>query len=153
MPRCAYAYVCVCVLWEEWSLTEETWPSLSYGNLRVSQSHHKTASLSDPTSFALSLAVSNPLPGHTHSCLMKDDVCCHCRFKDTQRGLRSKKKRTRRENFHLSPHMKALLTQSQGFGRPGVFRKTLMAMDGANEKRRRKRRREGIRRGAEKRGK
>lgn len=43
--------------------------------------------------------------------------------------------------------MKALLAQSQGFGRPGVFRKTLMAMDRANEKRRRKRRREGIRRG------
>lgn len=83
---------------------------------------------------------------------MKDDVCCHCGFKDTQRGLQSKKKRTRSENFHLGPHMKALFAQSQGFGRPGVLRKTLMVMDGVNEKRRRKRR-EGIRRGAEKRGK
>jgi len=143
----------VCPLWEEWPLTEETWPSLSYGNPRVSQSHHKTASLSDPSSLPLSLAVSNPLPGHTHSCLMKDDVCCHWGFKDRQRRLRSKKKRTLSENFHLSPHMKALLAQSQGFGRPGVFRKTLMVMDRANEKQRRKRRRAGIRRGAEKRGK
>lgn len=75
-------------------------------------------------------------------------------FKDRQRELQSKKKRTLSENFHLSPHMKALLAQSQGFGRPGVlFRKTLMTMDRANEKRRRKRRKEGIMRGAEKRGK
>lgn len=49
--------------------------------------------------------------------------------------------------------MKVPFAQSQGFGRPGVFRKTLMVMDRVNEKRRRKRRREGIRRGAEKRGK
>lgn len=48
--------------------------------------------------------------------------------------------------------MKELLAQSQGFGRPGVFfLKTLMTMDRTNEKRRRKRRKEGIRRGAEKR--
>lgn len=49
--------------------------------------------------------------------------------------------------------MKVLLTQSQGFGKPGVFQKTLIATDRVNEKRRRKSRREGIRRGAEKRGK
>lgn len=27
--------------WEEWSLTEKTWPGLLYGNLRISQSYHK----------------------------------------------------------------------------------------------------------------
>lgn len=53
MSASVFMSVCVCPLWEEWSLTEETWPSLSYGNLRVSQSHHKTASLSDPTSLSL----------------------------------------------------------------------------------------------------
>lgn len=47
---------CLCPLWEEWSLTQETWPGLS-GNLRVTQSHHKTTSLSDPTS----LPPSHPL--------------------------------------------------------------------------------------------
>lgn len=53
---------------------------------------------------------------------MKDDVCCHWGFKDEGGGgCRVKRKRKLSENFHLSPHMKALFTQSQGFGRPGVF--------------------------------
>lgn len=71
---------------------------------------------------------------------MKDDVCCHWRFKDedVKREKRKKKKRTLSENFHLSSQMKVPLTQSQGFGRPGAFRKTLMTTDKVNVKQRRR---------------
>lgn len=59
---------CLCPLWEEWSLTQETWPGLS-GNLRVTQSHHKTTSLSDPTSLPpshpLSLSLTHYQVTHT----------------------------------------------------------------------------------------
>lgn len=105
--------MCVCLVWEEQQLTEKTWPGLSYGNLRVSQRHHKETS---PL-----FCVSNPLPGHTHSSFMKGNVSVVIELGWGCSKTRTAKKRTLSENFHLSPYMKAALAQSQGFGRPGVL--------------------------------
>lgn len=98
--------------------------------------------------FPFTLTNYSQLPGRTHSCLMKDDVCCHWRFKDGRGGYGGvgglgevgywKVKRHFRE-FSLEPsHESPFSAQSQGYGRRVVFRKTLMVMDGENEKWRRK---------------
>ena len=84
--------------------------------------------------------LSNTLPGHTYSCLVKTDGCVVMGGGGVQRQrvggwevggggaeggvsgvLKRRKKRTLSENFHSSPHMKEQPAESQGFGRPHTF--------------------------------
>lgn len=112
-----------------------------------------TASLSDPASLPL-----QPIT-RSHAFLSHERwrALSLRSSKTNTGGFRVKTKRTLSERFSLESSHESTARSKSSLGRPGVFffffRKTLMTMDRANEKQRRTRRKERIRRGAEERGK